>query len=74
MRGIIGKHVKIRCNNVTTIYAHCSKILVKKGQIVAEGQEIAKVGSTGNSTGNHLHFEIRIDNRLVDPGKVINFN
>lgn len=74
MKVIIGKHVKIRCNNVTTVYAHCSKILVKEGQIVAEGQEIAKVGSTGNSTGNHLHFEIRVDDRLVDPGRVIDFN
>lgn len=71
--GDYGKHLKIRCNNVTTVYAHCSKILVKEGQIVALGQEIAKVGSTGNSTGNHLHFEIRIDDRLVDPGKVIDF-
>ena len=71
--GDYGKHVKIRCNNVTTVYAHCSKILVKKGQIVAEGQEIAKVGSTGNSTGNHLHFEIRVEDRLVDPGRVIEF-
>lgn len=66
--------MKIRCNNVTTVYAHCSKIVVKEGQIVAEGQEIAKVGSTGNSTGNHLHFEIRVEDRLVDPDRVINFN
>lgn len=73
MKATIGKHLKIRCNNVTTVYAHCSKILVKEGQIVALGQEIARVGSTGNSTGNHLHFEIRIDDRLVDPGKVIPF-
>lgn len=71
--GDYGKHVKIRCNNVYTLYAHCSKILVKEGQIVAEGQEIARVGSTGNSTGPHLHFEIRIDDRFVDPAKVIKF-
>lgn len=71
--GDYGKHVKIRCNNVTTLYAHCSKILVKEGQIVAQGQPIAKVGSTGNSTGPHLHFEIRVDSRFVDPSRVIEF-
>ena len=72
-KGDYGNHIKIRCNNVTTLYAHCSKILAKEGQIVGRGQKIALVGSTGNSTGPHLHFEIRIDNRFVDPGKVITF-
>ena len=71
--GDYGKHIKIRCNNVTTLYAHCSKIFVKEGQIVAEGDKIASVGSTGNSTGPHLHFEIRVDDRFVDPAKVIKF-
>ena len=71
--GDYGKHVKIRCNNVYTLYAHCSKIFVKEGQIVAEGQKIASVGNTGNSTGPHLHFEIKIDDRFVDPEKLINF-
>ena len=73
-KGDYGNHVKIRCNNITTVYAHCSKIHVKQGQIVAQGQKIAEVGSTGNSTGPHLHFEIRVNDRFVDPGKVINFN
>ena len=73
-KGDYGKHVKIRCNNVTTVYAHCTQIFVKQGQIVARGEKIATVGSTGNSTGPHLHFEIRVDDRYVDPGKVINFN
>lgn len=71
--GDYGKHLKIRCNNVTTLYAHCSNIFVKEGQIVAQGQPIASVGSTGNSTGPHLHFEIRIDDRFVNPSKVIDF-
>lgn len=71
--GDYGKHIKIRCNNVTTLYAHCSKIYVNEGQIVAEGQEIAAVGSTGNSTGPHLHFEIRVEDRFVDPALIINF-
>lgn len=72
-KGDYGNHIKIRCNNVTTLYAHCSKIFAQEGQIVGRGQKIASVGSTGNSTGPHLHFEIRIENRFVDPGKVIAF-
>lgn len=71
--GDYGKHIKIRSNNVTTLYAHCSKILVKEGQIVAQGQPIAQVGSTGNSTGPHLHFEIRIDDVPINPAEKINF-
>lgn len=69
--GDYGKHLKIRCNNVTTLYAHCSNIFVQEGQIVGQGQDIAAVGSTGNSTGPHLHFEIRIDDRFVDPGRIL---
>ncbi len=71
--GDYGKHVKIRCNNVSTLYAHCSKIFVKEGQIVAIGQKIASVGNTGNSTGPHLHFEIRVEDRFIDPARIINF-
>lgn len=71
--GDYGKHIKIRCNNVTTLYAHCSKIYVKEGDIVAKGQDIAEVGSTGNSTGPHLHFEIRVNDRFVDPARIIEF-
>ena len=71
--GDYGNHIKIRCNNVYTLYAHCSKIFVKEGQIVGRGQKIATVGNTGNSTGAHLHFEIRVDDRFVNPAKVIEF-
>lgn len=70
-KGDYGKHLKIRCNNVTMLYAHCQSILVKEGQIVGKGQEIATVGSTGNSTGPHLHFEIRVDDRFVDPLRLL---
>ncbi len=54
-------------NGVQTLYAHCSKLLVKKGQKVSQGELIAKVGSTGNSTGNHLHFEVRKNGITYDP-------
>ena len=54
-------------NGVQTLYAHCSKLLVKKGQKVSQGELIAKVGSTGNSTGNHLHFEVRKNGVTYDP-------
>ncbi|MFA5577152.1 MAG: peptidoglycan DD-metalloendopeptidase family protein [Tissierellaceae bacterium] len=50
-----------------TLYAHNSKILVKKGDKIEKGQEIAKMGSTGRSTGSHLHFEIHINNKLTNP-------
>ncbi len=50
-----------------TLYAHLSKVVVKEGDTVARGQEIGKAGSTGNSTGAHLHFELWIENKRVNP-------
>lgn len=58
-------------NGVQTLYAHCSDMYVKQGQEVKAGEPIGKVGSTGNSTGTHLHFEIRIDGQYVDPEKYL---
>ena len=55
---IIGNQIRIRNNNVTTLYAHCNDILVKEGDIVSSGQVIGTVGNTGRSTGPHLHLSI----------------
>ena len=71
--GEYGKHIDVTNGDVLTRYAHCSKLLVKEGQKVKQGDKIAEVGSTGNSTGPHLHFEIRRDNRVVNPDEIINF-
>ena len=54
-------------DGLETRYAHCSKILVKKGDIVEINQVIALVGNTGRSTGQHLHYEIRLNGRALDP-------
>ena len=69
--GDYGKHVKIVDGDVSTIYAHCSKIVVSQGDFVKKGQKIAEVGSTGKSTGPHLHFEIRRNNLSVNPEEIL---
>lgn len=69
--GDYGKHLKIQIGEVSIIYAHCNSLYVKQGDQVTQGQEIAEVGSTGNSTGPHLHFEIRISEKTIDPQKIL---
>lgn len=69
--GDYGKHVKIVDGEVSTLYAHCSKIVVNQGDFVKKGQKIAEVGSTGKSTGPHLHFEIRRNNLSVNPEEIL---
>ena len=71
--GEYGTHVKIVNKDVTTIYAHCSKILVKEGATIKKGQKIALSGNTGRTTGPHLHFEIRRNNRTVDPDLILDW-
>jgi len=68
-----GTYVKIQNENIITTYAHCSTIEVKEGDIVEQGAIIAYSGNTGNSTGPHLHFEISIDGRFVDPGFLLTY-
>lgn len=58
-------------NGIQTYYGHCSKLYVSKGEEVEAGDVIAAVGSTGNSTGNHLHFEIRKNGTQINPQKYL---
>jgi len=58
-------------NDIETVYAHLSDIRVLEGSKVKAGQMIANIGTTGSSTGEHLHYEIRFDGVALDPVKVI---
>ena len=58
-------------DGVETQYGHMSRLAVKAGQTVQRGQVIGYVGSTGMSTGPHLHYEVRVNGRAIDPAKAI---
>lgn len=63
-----GNYIKIKHQgNLVTVYAHCSKINVTKGQTVKQGEIIAEVGSTGLALGDHLHFEVWSNGKAVNP-------
>lgn len=64
---LIIDHGKKNGNSYSTLYAHCQSLLVSEGDYVRQGQLIAYCGSTGNSTGPHLHFEVRVNGNYVDP-------
>ena len=62
-----GNYVVVQHDNgVATLYAHMASRAVKEGQVVTQGQTVGYVGSTGSSTGNHLHFEVRINGKRQD--------
>jgi murein DD-endopeptidase MepM/ murein hydrolase activator NlpD len=68
MRGRLGKHVALdHGNGVTSLYGHLEAVDVKPGQRVEKGQVIGRVGSTGRSTGPHLHYELLVEGKAVDP-------
>lgn len=69
--GNLGKHVKIENNELATVYAHCNNIYVAEGDEIIQGQEIGEIGSTGNSTGSHLHFEVIRAGDYIDPLTII---
>lgn len=67
-KGAFGKLIVVtHVNGIQTYYGHCSKLYAKPGQTVEQGEVIAAVGSTGNSTGPHLHFEVRVNGVAYNP-------
>ena len=70
-QGDYGKHYQVQIGEIIIIYAHCKKLYLGEGENIKQGQKIAEVGSTGNSTGPHLHFEIRKGDEKIDPQLVL---
>lgn len=73
--GGYGNCVRIKhINNLVTVYGHLSRISVRTGQKVSVGDVIGKVGSTGRSTGSHLHYEVRRNGKAVNPKEYLSLN
>ena len=70
-QGDYGNHLKIENGEIATLYAHCNKLYVEEGATVKQGDKIAEVGETGRATGPHLHFEIRRQDRFVNPEEIL---
>ncbi len=72
-QGTYGNFIIVRhSNGMESAYAHLSSILVRVGQSVTQGEQIGRMGSTGRSTGSHLHFEIRVNGSAVNPYSYLN--
>src|SRR5574344_525262 len=74
MNKYYGNNVEIETDGVIFKYAHLNKIQVKQGSSIKQGENVGLMGSTGMSTGPHLHFEIKINGNSVDPEKILDFN
>ncbi len=71
---IRGKYLVIKhSDSIVTTYNHCNKLLVKEGEKIKKGEVIALVGSTGWSTGPHLHFEMKLNDRYINPLWVLDY-
>ena len=65
---IYGQYLQIsHGGGLTSFYAHCSKLCVQQGQTVAAGEKVAESGASGNATGPHLHFELKLNGTLLNP-------
>lgn len=70
----LGNYIKIKHDeNMYSLYAHASSVLVKEGQRIKKGEIIARPGNTGMSSGKHLHFELLKDGKVIDPQKLFTF-
>ena len=68
----LGKYCVIdHGGGIFTVYGHNSKVLVQNGQYVSKGQKIAEVGMSGYATGNHLHLEVIVDRKCVNPRRYL---
>jgi murein DD-endopeptidase MepM/ murein hydrolase activator NlpD len=72
-RGGYGQAVEVdHGNGMSTLYAHASALAVQPGEVIQAGQALGWVGQTGNATGPHLHFEVRMQGRPIDPKRALN--